>query len=133
MSSVQSIAQYMLSQSDHGIINGGICYISDKNFVIIGMLFSFLIPSVLSVVFYGLSAHQIHLLRAGKFLDDSESSYHGLYESNESLVEDGGVSDSNSMSGNEELYITQREQVQLAVVTTIEQTDILSATDTNHS
>ena len=57
ISLMQAIAQFMLSQEDHGIINKGICFIADKNFLMLGTIFSFFIPVVISVAFYGLIAH----------------------------------------------------------------------------
>ena len=85
ISFVQGIAQFMLSQGDHGIIHHGICFIADKNFVTLGTLFSFMIPTVISILFYSLCA-----LKDGKFLDESDTSANNVcrYASNESIPED---------------------------------------------
>ena len=69
---VQAIAQFMLSQADHGIIHNGICFIADKNFVILGTLFSFFIPTVISIAFYVLCVHEIKALKKGRFLEESD-------------------------------------------------------------
>lgn len=116
ISSVQGIAQFMLSQGDHGIIHDGICYIADKNFVILGTLFSFLIPTVISVLFYIMCVVEIRHLKGGKFLDDSENSTQNIYRyaSNESVGDDEA---SDSTSCVSEIETLPREQVQLAVVT----------------
>ena len=118
ISTVQGIAQFMLSQGDHGVIQNGICFIPDKNFVILGTLFSFLIPTVISILFYSLCVIEIRALKDGKFLDESDVSAHNMYRyaSNESLPED--MSDTTSCVSEtiEHTEHLPREQVQLAVV-----------------
>ena len=111
---VQGIAQFMLSQADHGIIRHGVCFIADKNFVVLGTLFSFAIPVVIAGVFYAMCVRELRVLRGGKFFDESEASiqnalYH--YASNESLADD--MSDTGSCISEPEM---PHEQVQLAVV-----------------
>ncbi len=122
ISFVQGIAQFMLSQGDHGIIHGGICFIADKNFVILGTLFSFLIPTVISILFYCLCVYEIKALKNGKFLDESETSTQNVYRyaSNESIAED--ISDTTSCVSETETL--PREQVQLAVVTDMKGSEI---------
>ena len=117
ISFVQGIAQFMLSQGDHGIIHHGICFIADKNFVILGTLFSFMIPTVISILFYSLCVYEIRALKDGKFLDESDTSANNVYRyaSNESIPEDA----SDTTSCVSETETLPREQVQLAVVTNI--------------
>lgn len=121
ISFVQGIAQFMLSQADHGIIRHGVCFIADKNFLILGTLFSFLIPSVISFAFYFLCAHEIRALRAGKLLDgpDGLNQTTSNYGSRESLPEEASESTSCAESETEETVV--REQVQLAVVADMNQ------------
>ena len=118
ISTVQSIAQFMLSQGDHGVIQNGICFISDKNFVILGTLFSFLIPTVISILFYSLCVKEIRALKDATFLDESDASALNMYQyaSNESLPDD--MSDTTSCVSETADHIEHlsREQVQLAVV-----------------
>ena len=116
ISFVQAIAQFMLSQGDHGIIHSGICYIGDKNFVILGTLFSFMIPTVIAILFYIMCVFEIRSLKGGKFLDDSEASTHNIYRyaSNDSVEDEDGSDTTSCVSETETL---PREQVQLAVVT----------------
>lgn len=124
ISFVQAIAQFMLSQGDHGIIHGGICFIADKNFVILGTLFSFLIPTVIAILFYCLCVWEIRALKEGKFLEESEGS-HNIYRyaSNESLPDE--LSDTTSCLSDTQCEVTNvREQVQLAVVTDIKDGEI---------
>ncbi len=66
---LQAIAQFMLSQADHSIVHAGICFIADKNFLILGTLFSFLIPAVIGVVFHALSYREVQALRRGKYIE----------------------------------------------------------------
>ena len=143
ISSVQAIAQFMLSQADEGTIHQGICFIPDKNFLILGTLFSFLIPATIAVVFYVLSFHEIQGLRRGKYLDESEASTHnmyGRYGSNESLNDDDdAASDATSCVSDDHppVHTELREQVQLAVVTNIndvhnKQDEVLESTSFCH-
>ena len=125
ISFVQAIAQFMLSQGDHGIIHNGICFIPDKNFVILGTLFSFFIPSVISILFYCLCVYEIRALRDGKFLEESEGSQNVYrYASNESLPEE--LSDTTSCLSDTQCEPTTivREQVQLAVVTNMKDGEV---------
>jgi hypothetical protein len=132
ISSVQAIAQFMLSQADQGIVNHGICFIPDKNFLILGTLFSFMIPAVIACVFYVLSYHEIAGLRRGKYIvDESEVSGNNIYDhrySNDSSMRDEDddeeeettscVSDTTEPQP-KPVQPQLREQVQLAVVTTV--------------
>ena len=120
---VQGIAQFMLSQADHGITDHGICFIADKNFVILGTLFSFLIPVIISITFYSLCLHELKILKEGKFLDESEASQNMYqYGSNESIADD--ISDSTSCVSDTVIEPLPLEQVQLAVVTNMKDGDI---------
>lgn len=133
ISTVQAIAQFMLSQADQGIIQHGICFIPDKNFLILGTLFSFLIPAIIACVFYVLSFQEIAGLRRGKYMiDESEASTQNAYEqrycgSNDSSMRDDDdasdttscVSDGPEQQPREPIQRQLREQVQLAVVTSI--------------
>ncbi len=127
ISLVQGIAQFMLSQADHNIVPGGICFIPDKNFVILGTLFSFVIPTLISMTFYGMCLGEIRGLRTGKYLEeleDATSVGHNMfrYNSNESLADELSDSTSCLSDGNEEEEAgvqASHERVQLALVTNI--------------
>ena len=73
---VQSVAQFMLSQADKDSRSPetGLCFISDKNFVLLGALFAYFIPSSVAIVFAVLcraEVHQLetHLYRGGRGYD----------------------------------------------------------------
>ena len=128
ISLVQSVAQFMLSQSDHSVILTGICFISDKNFILLGVLFSFMIPMVIAMTFYGLCAHEINMLRAGKFVErvghsnlNDDPSYQ--FGSDESIVLDT-ESDSSIRSSHDDADIQLPEHLQLSTVTTVEHTQL---------
>lgn len=127
ISAVQGIAQFMLSQGDHGVIQNGICFIPDKNFVILGTLFSFLIPVVISILFYCLCVIEIRALKDGKFLDETDVNAHNMYRyaSNESVAPED-MSDTTSCVSDtlENLEHLPREQVQLAVVQNMKDSEI---------
>lgn len=81
--SVQSVAQFMLSQADEDSRSPltGLCFISDKNFVLLGALFAFLIPSTVAVVFAVLCRAEVrqletHLYRTGARAAASDWSCH---------------------------------------------------------
>lgn len=64
VSLVQSVAQFMLSQADaDSRARPGLCFIADKNFVILGTLFSFVIPSTVAIGFAALCRHEIRALK----------------------------------------------------------------------
>lgn len=64
VSLVQSVAQFMLSQADaDSRARPGLCFIADKNFVILGTLFSFVIPSFVAISFAALCRHEIRALK----------------------------------------------------------------------
>ena len=128
ISLVQAIAQFMLSQGDHGIVHEGICFIADKNFVILGTLFSFLIPTVIAILFYCLCVCEIRALREGKYLEEHSEGSQNIYRyaSNESMADE--VSDTTSclsdtqcepITGSGVVVGGGRETVQLAVVTSL--------------
>ena len=118
ISTVQGIAQFMLSQGDHGVIRQGVCIIADKNFVILGTLFSFIIPTIITLLFHCLCVFEIRALKRGKFTDECANSViveDGKYSSHESIPDD--ISVSTSMESDRSPEHPPREQVQLAVVT----------------
>jgi len=72
----QSVAQFMLSQADKDsrAPETGLCFISDKNFVLLGALFAYFIPSSVAIVFAVLCRAEVrqletHLYRGGRAYD----------------------------------------------------------------
>jgi len=72
----QSVAQFVLSQADEDSRSPetGLCFISDKNFVLLGALFAYFIPSTVAVVFAVLCRAEVrqletHLYRGGRVCD----------------------------------------------------------------
>jgi len=63
---MQSMAQFMLSQADEDSRSPetGLCFISDKNFVLLGALFAYFIPSSVAVVFAVLCRAEVRQLEA---------------------------------------------------------------------
>ena len=74
---LQSVAQFMLSQADKDSRSEtGLCFISDKNFVLLGALFAYFIPSSVAIVFAVLCRAEVrqletHLYRGGRAYDCS--------------------------------------------------------------
>jgi len=72
---IQSVAQFMLSQADKDSRSPtGLCFISDKNFVLLGALFAYFIPSSVAIVFAVLCRAEVrqletHLYRGGRAYD----------------------------------------------------------------
>ena len=73
---VQSVAQFMLSQADKDSRSPvtGLCFISDKNFVLLGALFAYFIPSSVAIVFAVLCRAEVRqletcLYRGGRIYD----------------------------------------------------------------
>ncbi|ELU07046.1 hypothetical protein CAPTEDRAFT_212628 [Capitella teleta] len=108
ISAVQGVAQFMLSQGDHGKVvrHNGVCFIADKNFLVLGSLFAFFIPAIVSCAFGLLGAREIRALRAGKMLDDDINDESG--EESTSCSETGG-----GAQGEQEEETVCTEQVQL--------------------
>ena len=72
----QSVAQFMLSQADADsrAPETGLCFISDRNFVLLGALFAYFIPSSVAIVFAVLCRAEVrqletHLYRGGRAYD----------------------------------------------------------------
>lgn len=89
IAAVQSMAQFMLSQEDTRVVQNGVCFIPDKNFVLLGILFAFLIPTVVAILFHVLCVIELKNLRTGKFLEDIDHPRN--YGSNESVCDDDEV------------------------------------------
>ena len=120
ISIVQGMAQYMLSQKegDNHIIQNGACFVADANFVILGSLFSFIIPTIVSILFYALSVHTLNKYNSDQ--DDLESdggqmaySKYMYDDVEESLIDD--VSDHDSLLSDAEDH--RIENIQLSIVT----------------
>ena len=140
ISLVQSIAQFMLSQADRHVVRNGVCFVGDRNFAVLGTLFSFIIPITVALLFYGLSAHEIRTLRrvgGGRLLtddccDETMSSTGFRYSSRNTLDnsdedddhddEDDDMSETTSCVSEQPPLV--REQLQLAVVTNIKNGDV---------
>lgn len=90
VSFVQSVAQFMLSQADEDSrAREGLCFIADKNFVILGTIFSFVIPSIVAGSFAVLCRSEIRALR-GRVFCNSGGMVGGL---------SGGIDDARSSHG----------------------------------
>lgn len=64
VSVVQSIAQFILSMADaNSRDRDGLCFIADRNFVILGTLFSYVIPVFVASIFLVLSKTEVRRLR----------------------------------------------------------------------
>lgn len=148
ISLVQSIAQFMLSQADRHVIQNGVCFVGDRNFAILGTLFSFIIPVSVAVLFHVLCHHELKNLkkigttRSEECGDDVASTGY-RYDINPSIdnsddeEEDDDISDTTScvsrVSHDTLRHDTPRvtsdvpplcEQLQLAVVTNIKNGDV---------
>ena len=70
---VQCLAQYTLSDADAHLVVDGLCLIRNRNFLIVGAIFSFAIPCVVTTLFYSLCHHEIKALKAGRYFDENGS------------------------------------------------------------
>jgi len=63
------VAQFMLSQADQDSRSPvtGLCFISDKNFVLLGVLFAYFIPSSVAIVFAVLCRAEVRQLETNVY------------------------------------------------------------------
>ena len=119
ISTVQGLAQFMLSQGDHAVSKNGVCIVSDKNFVLLGMLFSFLIPAIVAVLFYLLSVYEVISRRKRQCLDASDNSTaHNPFpvNSDECTEEEWSDCSDDCVADQNEHPPTPKEQVELSIV-----------------
>lgn len=71
ISFVQGIAQFMLSQAESHNTPQEVCFIGDKNFLILGTIFSYAIPNAISCGFYALCYREIKAIKLGRYIDEN--------------------------------------------------------------
>jgi hypothetical protein len=107
ISCVQGVAQFMLSQAEHGVVIVVIeerrsqCLVQDKNFLLLGALFAFVIPGAVSCAFCALCVREVRAIRRGKFIDDDSA-----------RVEDGETTSCSEEDDAEEEVVLEEEAPQ---------------------
>lgn len=87
---MQSMAQFMLSQADEDSRSPetGLCFISDKNFVLLGALFAYFIPSSVAVVFAVLCRAEVRQLEAHLYSGARAANWSGRTSIGQSVTSD---------------------------------------------
>lgn len=102
ISFVQGIAQFMLSQADTDIHNESICFIGDKNFLILGTLFAFIIPNIISIGFFGLCYREIRMIKLGRYFDENGTTRRQYNYGSDNSLSDDECSDASQESVKQE-------------------------------
>ena len=101
IAAVQSSAQFLLSESDGPIVHDGVCLIKNNNFLIVGAIFSYVIPNAIVLAFYSLCYKEIQAIKAGRYFDGNGSLRKQYQQDSEASQTDDEICDNDDVISEE--------------------------------
>ena len=79
IAAIQSVAHFMLSLKDSHVLDHGVCFVRDTSFIVLGSVFSFVVPVIAAVTFQVLRQKELRKLTAQKSECERRSGVGELY------------------------------------------------------